>query len=183
MSKKTIISLGLDLSLVNSGIVLLENGKIIKQKSIKSKPVGDKPIDELKRIQKIVSEIEDIVSEYNPTISVIEGMAYMVTKTSSLVQLGALNYFTRAMLADYNIPFIVVAPMTLKKFITGKGNADKEVLMMMVYRDYKEQILDNNLVDGFALSLIGAALLGNPVKKMTIPQEDVIKLLKKQLQI
>ena len=72
---------------------------------------------------------------------------------------------TRAMLADYNIPFIVVFPTTLKKFITGKGNADKEVLMMMVYRDYKEQILDNNLVDGFALSLIGAALLGNPVKK------------------
>ena len=48
MSNKNITSLGLDLSLVNSGIVLLENGKIIKQKSIKSKPVGDKPIDELK---------------------------------------------------------------------------------------------------------------------------------------
>lgn len=181
MNKNNIISLGIDLSLVNSGIVLLENGKIIEKKSIKSKHLSDKPIDELKRIQKIVSEIEDIVSEYNPTISVIEGMAYMVTKTSSLVQLGALNYFTRAMLADYNIPFVLVAPTTLKKFVTGKGNADKEVLMMMVYRDYKEQILDNNLVDGFGLSLIGAAVLGEPVKKMTIPQEEVIKLIKRQL--
>lgn len=175
-------TLGLDLSLVGSGIVLLENGKIILKQVIKSKPTpGGKPIDELKRIQKIVEAIEDIVSEHSPTIAIIEGMAYMATKTSSLVQLSALNYFTRAMLADYRVPFCLCAPTTLKKFITGKGNADKEVLMMVVYRDYKEQILDNNLVDAFGLALIGTAVLGNPVKKMTIPQEEVIKLIKQQL--
>lgn len=180
MSKRA-TSLGIDLSLCNSGVVLLEDGKIVVQRLIKSKPVGDKPVDELKRIQKIVSEIEDIVSEYNPTISVIENMAFGIQKTTSLTQLSALNFFTRAMLADYRVPFFLVAPTTLKKFITGKGNADKEVLMMMVYRDYKEQILDNNLVDGFGLSLIGAAVLDQPVKKLTVPQQEVIKLIKKQL--
>ena len=150
---------------MSSGVVVLENGKIALQKVIRSKPVGDKPIDELQRIRKIVEEIEDIVSEYNPTIAVIENMAFGIQKTTSLTQLAALNFFTRAMLADYRVPFFLCAPTTLKKFLTGKGNSDKEVLMMVVYRDYKEQILDNNLVDGFGLSLIGAAILDNPVKK------------------
>ena len=36
-------------------------------------------------------------------------------------------------------------------------------------------------MDGFGLSLIGAAILDNPVKKMTVPQQEVIKLIKKQL--
>ena len=181
MNKKEIISLGLDLSLCSSGVIVLKNDKIILQKIIKSKPVGDKPIDELKRIQKIVNEIENVVSDYNPTVSVIEGMAFMAKNTTALVQLSALNYMTRAMLADYRVPFYICAPTTLKKFITGKGNTDKEVLMMVVYRDYNEQLLNNNLVDAFGLSLIGLALKGKPVKKITIPQQEVIKLISKQL--
>ena len=39
------IVLGLDLSLVSSGYVLLENDKIKEQKLIKSKPDGKRPID------------------------------------------------------------------------------------------------------------------------------------------
>ena len=40
----TIIALGLDLSLVGTGVVALRDGKIVDQELIKSKPVGDKPI-------------------------------------------------------------------------------------------------------------------------------------------
>ena len=61
---KNITSLGLDLSLVGSGLVILKNGKITKQRLIKSKPVPDgRPIDELKRIKKIVEEVESIIAE------------------------------------------------------------------------------------------------------------------------
>lgn len=181
MSKKTIISLGLDLSLCSSGIVVLENGKIALQKVIKSKPEGDLPIDELKRIRKIVEEIEDIVSEYNPTIAVIEGLAFGIQKTTSLVQLAALNFFTRAMLADYRVPFIIVFPTTLKKFICSNGAAKKEVMLIETYKRYGVSILDNNENDAYGLAQIGLALLGGNSKATTKIQEEVLTLLKKQL--
>lgn len=175
------ISLGVDLSLTNTGLVVLNSTGIIKQKLIKSKPLGEKPTDELIRIKKIIEDIEEFVSEYYPSVVCIEGLAFMAKNTTALVQLSALNYMTRSMLNEYNIPFVIVAPTTLKKFVTGKGNSDKEVLMMMVYRDYNEQLLDNNIVDAFALSLIGMSLLGKPIKKLTVHQQEVIKLVSKQV--
>jgi len=179
------ISLGLDLSLTGTGVVVFIKGKPIIQKLIKSKPAGDKPIDELKRIQQIVKEIEEILlklgsEDKTPDIANIEGLAFMA-KGTSLVQLSALNYFTRALLSSWHIPFLITAPTTLKKFGSGKGNTDKEVLMMMIYRDYKFQILDNNVVDACILALIGAAVMGDPVKKLTVPQQEVVALISKQL--
>jgi len=181
MNKK-IISIGLDLSLVGTGVVVLKNGKIMKQKLIKSKPIPDgKPIDELKRIKKIVEEIEYIISEELPTIGVIEGMAFMAKNTTALVQLAALNYFTRSLLADYNVPFIIVAPTSLKKFITGNGASKKDVMLMETFKRYGVTILDDNENDAYGLAQVGLALRGGNSKVCTKLQEEVLSLLKQQL--
>ena len=108
MKSKNIKSLGIDLSLVGTGIVLLNNGKLEKKRLIKSKPLGDLPVDELKRILQIVEDIELIVTDDLPMIAVIEGMAFMARNTTALVQLSALNYMTRTLLFNYKIPFIIV---------------------------------------------------------------------------
>ena len=181
MSKK-IISLGLDLSLVGSGVIILENGKIVKQRLIKSKPIPDgKPIDEVRRIRKIVEEIEMIISENIPNVAVIEGLAFMVRNATALVQLSALNYMTRAMLMDYNVPFIIVAPTSLKKFITGNGASKKDVMLMETYKRYGVTIMDDNENDAYGLAQIGLALHGGNSKATTKLQEEVLLLLKKQL--
>lgn len=173
--------MGIDLSLVGTGVVVLETGKQFKQKLIKSKPVGDKPINEVKRIRKIVEEIELIVSENLPTIAVIEGMAFMARNTTALVQLSALNYMTRALLMDYNVPFIIVAPTSLKKFITGNGASKKDVMLMSVYKRYGVSILDDNICDAYSLGQVGLALSEGQKKPLTEKQIEVIGLLKKQL--
>ena len=179
MTKKIITSLGLDTSLTGTGIVLLTDRKITKQRLIKSKPVGDKPVHELIRIRKIVEEIELIISEDIPDIAVIEGMAYMVKKTTALVQLSVLNYMTRALLYDYKIPFFVCAPTSLKKFITGKGNSKKDVMLIEVFKRYGVTILNDNENDAFSLAKIGEELLNS--NKLPIFQQEVVELLKKQL--
>ena len=181
MTKKIITSLGLDTSLTGTGIVLLTDRKITKQRLIKSKPVGDKPVHELVRIRTIVEEIEMIVSENLPTIAVIEGMAYMAKNTTALVQLSALNYMTRALLFDYNIPFVIVAPTTLKKFITGKGNAKKDIMLIETYKRYGITILDDNENDAHGLARIGELLLSKNTNKLPIFQKEVLELLAKQL--
>lgn len=179
--KKTITSIGLDLSLVGTGVVILENGKIIKQSLIKSKPSGDKPVDEVKRIQGIVSEIEYIISDYVLDIAVIEGMAFMAKNTTALVQLSALNYMTRALLMGYETPFVIVAPTSLKKFVTGNGAAKKDVMLIEIYKRYGVSIMDDNEADAYSLSQVGLALLKGNSKPITKTQEEVLSLLRKQL--
>ena len=178
---KNIISLGLDLSLVGTGVVILKNGKLVKKELLKSKPSGDKPINELKRIRKIVESLEFITSEHMPDIAVIEGLAFMARNSTALVQLSALNYMTRAMLDDYNIPFIIVAPTSLKKFITGSGASKKDVMLIETYKRYGVSLLDDNICDGFGLAQVGLALLGGNSKATNKLQEEVLELLKKQI--
>ena len=181
MAKSKTISIGLDLSLTGTGVVILEGNKIIKQKLIKSKPVGDLPINEVRRIRKIVEEIELILGDKKPTVAVIEGLAFMVRNATALVQLSALNYMTRALLDDYNIPFVIVAPTSLKKFITGSGGSKKDVMLIEMFKRYGVTILDDNENDAYGLAKIGEELFNDKKDKLPVFQQEVLQLLKKQI--
>ena len=174
MPKKNIIAIGLDLSLTGTGVVVLNDGKIVEQKLIKSRPIPDgKPIDEVKRIEKIVAEIFLIVKEHSPSVAVIEGLAFMVKNATALVQLSALNYMTRAMLMANDVPFVIVAPTSLKKFITGNGAAKKDVMLIETFKRYGVTILDDNENDAYGLAQVGLALFGGNSKSTTKLQGEV----------
>jgi len=183
MIKTEIISVGIDLSLTGTGVVVLKNGKMIKKRLIKTKPTPNgKPIDEVNRIRKIVEEIELIITEEDqPGIAVIEGLAFGVRNATALVQLSALNYMTRALLVDYQIPFIIVAPTSLKKFVTGSGASKKDVMLIETFKRYGITILNDNENDAYGLAQIGLALKGGNSKAIIQKQEEVLKLLKKQI--
>jgi Holliday junction resolvasome RuvABC endonuclease subunit len=182
MNKNHIISIGIDTSLTGTGVIVLNDGKIVGQKLIKSKPVPDgKPIDEVRRIETIVGEIFLVVKEHKPQIAVIEGLAFMVKNTTALVQLSALNYFTRSMLMKNGVPFVIVAPTSLKKFITGNGASKKDVMLMETFKRYGVTILDDNENDAYGLAQVGLALLGGNSKSTTKLQEEVLLLLQKQI--
>lgn len=179
------ITVGLDLSLAKTGYVIMNDGVVIASGLIKSKPIGDKPIDETRRIVKIATDIVNTIDRYllprEPDMISIENLAFMARNTTSLVQLSALNYLVRIRLDERNIPFTMVAPTTLKKFITQKGNADKNLVMMEVYKRYGFESLDDNIADGFSLAVLAQAVMGNPIKPLTDPEQEVVKLIQKQL--
>jgi len=182
MPKSKIISAGFDLSLTGTGVIVLENDKIVKQHLIKSKPTPDgTPKDEVLRILKIVDEIEKIVGIFKPEVAVIEGLAFMVRNATALVQLSALNYMIRSMLITYDTPFVIVAPTSLKKFVTGNGGAKKDVMLIETFKRWGVTLLDDNICDSFGLAQIGLALKGGVCKKIGQKQEEVLSLLKKQL--
>lgn len=180
------ITVGLDLSLAKTGYAIVnDKGEVLASGIIKSKPVGDKPIEETKRIVKIAEDImekiDEILPDENPNLVCIEGLAFMARNTSALVQLAGLNYLTRILLAEFKWPFLIVAPSSLKKFITQKGNADKNMMMMTVFKDYGFEPLDDNENDAYALAICGLATLGKPIKNLTKPMNEVVELLRKQL--
>ncbi len=175
-------TVGLDLSLRETGIAILKNGKTLLTGTVKSKPEGDRPIDELERILGIVEEIEVMISDAvfdNVDMVVIENLAFGVRNATSLTQLAALNYFVREMCQRNGWPFILVAPTTLKKFVTGKGNAEKSLMLLSVYRKWGQPLTNDNMADAFALAKIGE--LFKKGVDLTSIEKDIIKLLKVQL--
>jgi crossover junction endodeoxyribonuclease RuvC len=179
MTKKNIISIGIDLSLTGTGIVILNGGKIIKQQLIKSKPVGDRPTDEIIRLKTIVEEIELIIGENFPDIVVIENLAFAVRKTTALTQLAGLSFLVRSMLVDYRVPFYMCAPTTLKRFATGKGNSEKDHMILEAFKKYGVDFIDNNIADALFLAKIGSAIKGHE-KIVGQHQVETIELMKKQ---
>jgi crossover junction endodeoxyribonuclease RuvC len=76
---------------------------------------------------------------------------------------------------------MIVAPSSLKKFITGSGKGDKDMMMMSVYKNYGFEAMDNNECDAYSLAVCGLGVIGKPIRELIKPQLEVINLLKKQL--
>ena len=76
------------------------------------------------------------ISRYNNLNVYIcqEGISYGSTiKTKSIFDLAGLNYLLRNAFINSSICnyFIIAAPSEIKKFATGKGNANKEMMLNM----------------------------------------------------
>jgi len=173
------IIIGIDISLTGTGVVVLKNDQVDSELLIKSKPPEEKNnVTEIERLVLIVNKIEDIIEKYKPDLVSIENMAFGVRNATSLTQLSYINYAIRAYLWASNIKFILVAPKSLKKFITGNGNADKEEMMLEVFQKYKIAFTEDNCCDAFCLAVVGRTILNNSATKEN--EKEVIEKLKTQ---
>ncbi len=168
--------IGIDLSLTGTGVVYLNKDKD-ERKLIKSSPPKIKtPTTELERLMVIRNKIT-ITKEAK--LVAIEGIAFMSRNSTSTSQLSAINYMVREKLYNLGVPFVIVAPTSLKKFVTGKGNAGKDIVMLEAYKRWNVSITDNNICDAYGLAKIAEALTIKT--KLIKPQEDVLKVLKVQI--
>ncbi len=173
-------TLGVDLSLTHTGVVALDDGKLLLKKSILTKPAGKRPVDEINRLQSIVDQICFVIDSVQPNIVAIEGLAFMSRKTTALAQLAGLNYLLRRELMRRGIGFVIVAPSSLKKFITDKGNAQKDEMMEAVYKRWGVTMLDDNENDAYCLAQVAFAMISDGYK-ITGKQRSVINLITSQL--
>ncbi len=155
--------MGIDLSLVETGIVCLEDGKILFQNTVKSKPKEGQL--EIERIRAIALEVNmNGIGKFKPDLVVIEGLSYGSKNTTSLCQLAKLNFCIEIYCYIEKYRYRMVPPTTLKKFITGKGNSKKEVMLMKILKRYGLEFENNNLADAYALCRWGEDHLKPEVK-------------------
>jgi len=118
-------SLGIDQSYTHTGMVLLDNSKLEYFNIISS----DKNDDIFYRSWWIANTISDIVLSLNPDYVTIEGLSFgsrgNQTRNLSGLQFSIINKLR------FDNKFIVhiVAPPTLKKFATGNGKCDKNLMI------------------------------------------------------
>lgn len=143
------IYIGIDPSLSGAGVVVLdEKGDIKIQKLISTKPK-----DQIeKRMNVILNEIEKTIDNENYNIVYIEGLSFG-SKGQAMLELAGLHYVITQMLYNTeNLRFKEIPPGTLKKFVTGKGNAKKNLMLLNTYKKFGVEFQDDNLCDAFCLA-------------------------------
>ena len=94
---------------------------------------------------KIVEEMQKYMFDENfESLIVIEGISYGSSiRTKSVFDLAGLNYLIRYKLIKVfeHSKFTIVPPSELKKFITGKGNANKDAIVSLFSVLYPDLLL------------------------------------------
>lgn len=113
----------------------------------------------LQRMIHIADQVIAILhSAAPPKLVVLEGFAH--GRAFQAHQMGGLGYIVREALQDHNFIWIDVAPKALKKFVSGNGNANKDVMIKNVYKRFSYDTDDSNVADAVGLVYVGMAVEG-----------------------
>lgn len=139
---------GLDFAFAKNGFVMLdENASILRQELIITTA---KQSDEERLIQ-IEEKLYDYINKENTNVVYLEGLSFG-SKGQSVSQIGAVHYLTRLVLYKNNIPCKIITPAQLKKFVTGKGQAQKNLMLLKIYKRWGVEFEDDNLADAYSLA-------------------------------
>ena len=102
-----------------------------------------------------LAEIRDAILDwvYETDIVVLEGYSY--ASQNKAHQVGELGGVIRLSLYTARVPYVEVPPAVLKKFTTGKGNADKDAVFAAAIRRFGFEGDDNNAADAWILRAMG----------------------------
>lgn len=108
------------------------------------------------RLQLIAQEVRRVISVWKPTQVVIEG--YAIYRASSVVTVVACGTIVRQTLYELGYNWLEVPPTTLKKWVTGKGTANKAAMADAVLARWGYQSPSDDIVDAVALAQVGVAI-------------------------
>lgn len=170
------IVVGIDPSIVATGLVVLMDGHIADRAVI-----GGKGTDIVIRVRTVRQQVEALVSKWEPEIVAIEGFSFG-SQGRSVMDTGYLGYRIRESFQDNGVKYLDVAPAALKKYAAGQGNVNKPDVRMAVYKRWGIDITNDNLCDAYVLARIAEAHLQysfNPVQfgKITQAQYEVLEVL------
>lgn len=155
------VCVGIDQSLTAFGIALTSAAEPVGMAwLLKPKRYGSYRLhDLLYGLEEVLSEVERC--GYSIEHICMEGYAHgAVNAREAMGEIaGAVKlHLARRWEFDQKGFPTIVAPQSLKKFATGKGNARKDDVKLAVYKKWGLEFSDDNLADAFVLSQVGRVL-------------------------
>ena len=92
-----------------------------------------------------------------PKLVIIEGYAFG-RQVGRFFDIGELGGIVKSYLYKNEIPYLIMSPLSLKKWITGSARGDKSQIIMRIFKKYKIEFDDNNKADAFVLARYGYSL-------------------------
>ena len=106
------------------------------------------------------------------TLVVIENYAF--ARANQAHQLGELHGVVRYELWKLGFPYVLIAPMQNKKWITGQGNSDKNLVLKELMKRYGFDVNDDNIADAIGLMTLIKAVLGKWEHPLVAFQKEVV---------
>jgi len=144
--------IGIDASYTSTGLIVMdETLEIKKQQNLAFNKKGTECEERLIMVKHQL--VDPIISmHYNFDIKVaIEGPSF-ASKGAYILQMGALNFFIRYWFKLEDVDYTVVTPGELKKFVTGKGNAKKDMMLLHVFKKWGIEFSNHDLADAYSLA-------------------------------
>jgi crossover junction endodeoxyribonuclease RuvC len=104
------------------------------------------------------------------TLVVQEGYGFSRQMGHSTGELGGC---VRKILYENGCNLVVIPPSTLKRWVTGKGNDDKNVVIKKVFQRWSYDVDDDNQCDAFACAMLGLISI-NPPDTWTLVEQDIL---------
>lgn len=139
---------GMDPSYNGFAIVVLDKDANIIEQRLFGSETDSEVEDRLMELEKKFKFVPNIVCLHSVCI---EGPSY-ASNGAFVLQMGALHFMIRLMLRKRNVDYSIIAPGTLKKFVTGDGRAKKDLMLLKVFKKWGVEFEDDNLADAYSLA-------------------------------
>jgi len=153
--------LGIDPSLTGTGLVALsESGDVLTHKLVQSKARGVLRLDYLNLEVKYF--VEEVGASHAIAVTSMEGYSYGSTSNAHSIGEGG-GAIKLALLHSLGVcspgsRVILATPAQVKKFATGKANAEKGEIILACYKQWGHEWSSNDLADAHVLARMGWAL-------------------------
>lgn len=168
--------LGLDLSLTGTGLVIIDDDykiQVIELLHIEAR--------EVERLLFLEEEFLNIIKPYADKIDLMAFETPAYRADGQQFSLGEWAGLVKLNLFKMGIKMLKVAPTQLKKYVTGVGKGEKGVIILDVYKNFGEEIRQNDQADAYVVARIAHDFdfIFNKNKKidLTKAQTEVINKL------
>lgn len=167
--------MGVDTSTKTGYVILDDKGDVVNVGVLHHPPQENR----FCRYAHYTREISELVEAYGVDLVIIEGYSFG-SKFGHRLQYE-LGTCIRMKLYVDKVKFVEVSPTSLKKFVTGKGNAKKDLMLLAVYKRWDFDTEDDNEADAYGLAQFGRAIIGEPTGVPAINFTAVENLIKSEL--
>lgn len=166
------IIVGIDPSLTSTGICTMsEDGTVLESLAIKPVEKGTERLALFRHDFRLITG----KCQKEETYAFVEGYAFgAMNKREALGELGGV---LRLSLYDDGIRVVVVPPTSLKKFATGKGNADKIAMAVALQKQYGLEYPTSDQTDAYFLAELGRAYF-RLIPEISVTKQEIIEAIK-----
>lgn len=137
------IFMGIDQSMTHTGFTIVKKdlsgqGKheILFSRGISTKPDASLEV----RMFYIKKELEEAIDKYKPEVICLESLAFRNAASNNGKVLAGLYFVIINLLFEKGLNYFVINIKTLKKVITGNGNASKEEMEKALHEEVKMKL-------------------------------------------
>lgn len=140
--------LSIDQSLTSTGYAIIEDGKLTTHGTIQPKHLKT-TVEKIIYLTKYLENLKN-----NNTIDYIVREGFSFGSKNRAFVLGGLGYAIDIIFHnEYQSRYCIIPPTIVKKYITGKGNAKKEQMILHTFKKYNIEFDNNDECDAFCIGI------------------------------